>query len=113
VPAVGSGPFKLVEWNEGQFWTLEKQPGYWGGEPTIDKIIYRVYDRSESMVQALKAGEIDSPTASIPTSSAPWKASLGSPPGRPARTPSTTSPSAYGSLDSGRLQGLPGRDTDS
>jgi peptide/nickel transport system substrate-binding protein len=59
VPAVGTGPFHLVEWKEGQYWRLEKNPDYWGGTPTIDEVVFRVYDNQEAMVLALKTGEID------------------------------------------------------
>ena len=58
-PAVGSGPFELTEWKPGQFWKMEANKAYWGGSPTIDEIVYRVFDNREAMVQALKSGEID------------------------------------------------------
>jgi peptide/nickel transport system substrate-binding protein len=59
VPAVGSGPFKLVEWKEGQFWRMEANKDYWGGSPTLDEVVFQVFDNPESMVQALKSGQID------------------------------------------------------
>jgi peptide/nickel transport system substrate-binding protein len=58
-PMVGSGPFVLTEWQEGQFWKMTANKGYWGGSPTIDEIVYQVFDNREAMVQALKSGEID------------------------------------------------------
>ncbi len=58
-PAVGSGPFVLTEWNSGESWTMERNPYYWGPEPTVDRIEYRLYTNQEAMVQALKNGEID------------------------------------------------------
>jgi peptide/nickel transport system substrate-binding protein len=67
VPAVGSGPFHLVEWKEGQFWRMEANKDYWGGSPTIDEVVFKVYDNQEAMVQALKSGEIDFAEALIPT----------------------------------------------
>jgi peptide/nickel transport system substrate-binding protein len=67
VPAVGSGPFHLVEWKEGQFWRMEANKDYWMGSPTIDEVVFRVFDNQEAMVQALKAGEIDIADALIPT----------------------------------------------
>ncbi len=56
---VGSGPFKLVEWRRGDFWRLEANPDYWGGAPKIDELVYRVFQNEETMVQALRQGEID------------------------------------------------------
>lgn len=59
IPAVGTGPFQLVEWEPGQFFRFESNENYWGGAPTIDEIVFNVYDNQESMVQALKVGDID------------------------------------------------------
>ena len=58
-PAVGSGPFVLTEWQDGEFWTMERNDHYWGEEPAIDRIEFRLYANQEAMVQALKIGEID------------------------------------------------------
>jgi peptide/nickel transport system substrate-binding protein len=66
-PPVGSGPFKLVEWKEGQFWRLEANKDYWGEVPKIDEIVFRVFNNDEAMVQALKTGEIDFAEALIPS----------------------------------------------
>jgi peptide/nickel transport system substrate-binding protein len=57
--AVGTGPFELVEWRRGDFWRLEANPDYWGGESQIDEFVFRVFQNDEAMVQALKQGEID------------------------------------------------------
>ena len=56
---VVSGPFTLVEWKQGQFWRMEANPDYWEGDPTIDELVFRVYNSDESVVQALLAGAID------------------------------------------------------
>ena len=56
---VGSGPFELVEWRRGDFWRMEANPDYWRGAPKIDEVVFRVFQNEESMVQALKRGEID------------------------------------------------------
>ena len=57
--AVGSGPFKLVEWRRGDFWRLEANKDYWGGAPKIDEFIFRVFQNEDAMIEALKQGEID------------------------------------------------------
>jgi peptide/nickel transport system substrate-binding protein len=59
VPAVGSGPFHLVEWKPGQFFRMEANKHYWGGTPTIDEVVFHVFDNNEAMVQSLKAGDVD------------------------------------------------------
>jgi peptide/nickel transport system substrate-binding protein len=56
---VGTGPFELVEWRRGDFWRLEANPDYWGGAPHIDEFVFRIFQNAETMVQALKQGEID------------------------------------------------------
>ena len=56
---VGSGPFRLVEWERGDFWRLEANKDYWNGAPDIDDLVYRVFNNEEAMVNALKNGEID------------------------------------------------------
>jgi len=57
--AVTSGPFRLVEWNKNEDWTLEANKDYWGGSPTIDEVVVKVYKNAETMVQDLKQGAID------------------------------------------------------
>jgi peptide/nickel transport system substrate-binding protein len=58
-PAIGSGPFQAVEWKEGQSVRLEANPDYFRGAPRIDEIIFQLYDNDDTMVQALKNGEVD------------------------------------------------------
>ena len=58
-PSIASGPFVLTDWNQGQGWTMEKNPYFWGREPAIDRIDFRVYSNQEAMTQALRNGEID------------------------------------------------------
>jgi peptide/nickel transport system substrate-binding protein len=56
---VGSGPFTLQEWKSGQGWTMEANPNYWQGRPSIDEIVFRVFTNPDAMVAALEKGEID------------------------------------------------------
>jgi peptide/nickel transport system substrate-binding protein len=58
-PSIASGPFVLTDWNQGQGWTMEKNPYFWGPEPAVDRIDFRVYSNQEAMTQALRNGEID------------------------------------------------------
>jgi peptide/nickel transport system substrate-binding protein len=59
IPAIGSGPFQLTEWETGQFWRMEAVEGHFFGDPTIDEVVYHIYGNDEAMVQALKSKEID------------------------------------------------------
>jgi len=57
----GSGPFKFVEWVQGDHVGLEKNADYWDPNfvPNIDTFTYRVIPEASSATQALLTGEID------------------------------------------------------
>ncbi len=55
---VGTGPFKFVEWVEGDHITVEANEDYWGGAPTVDEVIWRVIPDDSARFLALKAGDI-------------------------------------------------------
>jgi peptide/nickel transport system substrate-binding protein len=55
---VGTGPFKFVEWVEGDHITVEANEDYWGGPPTIDEIVWRVIPDDSARFLALQAGDI-------------------------------------------------------
>lgn len=57
--AVGTGPYILKEWVEGEYLILEANQDYWRGAPAIDEIIWREFATEDAAVQALIAGEID------------------------------------------------------
>jgi peptide/nickel transport system substrate-binding protein len=56
--AVGTGPFKFVEWVEGDHITVAANPDYWGGAPKVDQIIWRVIPDDSARYLALKSGDI-------------------------------------------------------
>lgn len=58
VGCVGTGPFKFVEWVEGDHITVDAYDEYWGGRPKIDRIIWRVIPDDSARYLALKAGDI-------------------------------------------------------
>ena len=58
VGCVGTGPFKFVEWVEGDHITVEANDDYWGGAPTVDQIIWRVIPDDSARFLALQAGDI-------------------------------------------------------
>ncbi len=58
VGCVGTGPFKFVEWVEGDHITVAANDDYWGGRPTIDQIIWRVIPDDSARFLALRAGDI-------------------------------------------------------
>jgi peptide/nickel transport system substrate-binding protein len=62
---VGTGPFKFVEWKEGDFILLERFANYWetdaaGGKlPYLDKVLIKFIIEPSTLVAALKTGEVD------------------------------------------------------
>ena len=62
---VGTGPFKFVEWKEGDFISLERFADYWekdaaGGKlPYLDKVQIKFIIEPSTLVAALKTGEVD------------------------------------------------------
>ena len=59
VPALGGGPFNLVEWQKGQFVRLVANETYWGGKSHVDEVIYRIFNNEDALIQALRSGEVD------------------------------------------------------
>jgi peptide/nickel transport system substrate-binding protein len=58
-PIVGSGPFTCEEWDKNAYIKMVKNPTWWGAEPKIDEIYFMYFTNSDTMVQDLKAGNID------------------------------------------------------
>ncbi|MBK8022261.1 MAG: ABC transporter substrate-binding protein [Chloroflexi bacterium] len=56
---MGSGPYRLVEYQTGEYMVMEANPDYWRGAPLADRLIYQEYATEDAMVQALIAGDID------------------------------------------------------
>ena len=59
-PLVGTGPYLLEEWKTGQFARFVRNPNFWGEQGVANEVILRFFaDNTDTMVQALKAGELD------------------------------------------------------
>lgn len=56
---IGTGPYKLTEWEAGQYMIFDAHDGHVMGRPPVDRIIIQTYATQDSMIQALIAGEID------------------------------------------------------
>ena len=55
---IGSGPYMLVRWVEGELLDLKKHPNYFKeGFPRADKLVFKVYATAESQYLAVKKGE--------------------------------------------------------
>jgi peptide/nickel transport system substrate-binding protein len=64
---IGSGPFKLAEYQRREFTRLEANEDYFKGRPNIDEVIFQTYRNSDARVQALLNGEVDAISEFPPT----------------------------------------------
>jgi peptide/nickel transport system substrate-binding protein len=78
--AIGTGPYKLVEFVPNQRIVLKSNYGYWGGEEPWDKITFKILTNSAARVAALLSGDVQMiesvPTADIAKLSKDPKVSL-------------------------------------
>ena len=56
---IGSGPYKLKEFNDGESLVLEKFDDYYGGKPQIDTVVFKVISDPSAQEVAFKNGEIN------------------------------------------------------
>jgi len=57
--AIGTGPYKFVEWVPGNRLVLERNDAYWGPKPDWAKVIMRPIPNNATRVAALLAGDVD------------------------------------------------------
>lgn len=57
-PPVGTGPFKFVEWVEGDHLTLERYDDYHGDVAKVNRVIIRIIPDNAARYLALQAGDI-------------------------------------------------------
>ncbi len=56
---VGTGPFKLVEWQGGEKIVLEANPDYYEGQPYIKRVVYRIIPDLSTQFLELQTGSLD------------------------------------------------------
>lgn len=56
---IGTGPFKFSEFINGDRVEVVKNDDYWGNEPKIDRIVYKIMPDANARTLALQAGEVD------------------------------------------------------
>ncbi|OCS82897.1 ABC transporter substrate-binding protein [Caryophanon tenue] len=64
--AIGTGPFKLTEYVADQHYILEANNDYFMGAPTVGKITLPIIADSTAMFNALKSGQIDASSKTVP-----------------------------------------------
>jgi ABC-type transport system substrate-binding protein len=58
-PNIGTGPYKFVEYVEGEYFELEANPDYYGGEPEIKRIILPIIPDPSTALAAIENHEVD------------------------------------------------------
>lgn len=62
---IGSGPFRFVQWDQGQQLIVERNDDYYGTEPAFERIVFQFTEEDATMAAA-QAGRVD--MASVPSS---------------------------------------------
>ena len=57
--AIGTGPYELVEWKNGEQLVLKRFEQYWGPKPTWAKVTERVIAKDPTRLAALLSGQVD------------------------------------------------------
>ncbi|PHR92678.1 MAG: ABC transporter substrate-binding protein [Robiginitomaculum sp.] len=57
--AIGTGPYKFVEWVPGQFFKLERNANYWGGTPTWTDVVFTAITSDPTRIAALLNDQVD------------------------------------------------------
>lgn len=57
--ANGTGPFKLVEWQQGNQIKLEPNTAYWNGQAPAQPLVFKIMSQMETRVSSLLAGDVD------------------------------------------------------
>jgi peptide/nickel transport system substrate-binding protein len=67
--AIGTGPFKLVEWVAGSHLIFDRNPDYWDQpKPYLDRVVLRVILDPAARAAALETGEVDIGSNPVPLS---------------------------------------------
>lgn len=54
---IGTGPYRLVEWNRGQNISLIRNEQYWGAQPEIDDVTIQFFEEDAVRLASIQAGE--------------------------------------------------------
>jgi len=56
---VGSGPYRVVEWQRGDHITFAANPNYFLGKPAIPRIVIKFIPDAQTIINELRTGEVD------------------------------------------------------
>lgn len=63
---IGTGPYKLVDYEADRYYKFEANEDYWRGKPTVKKLNIVMIKDPQTMFTALKTGEIDGAARPVP-----------------------------------------------
>ena len=63
---IGTGPYRLVEYEADQFYRFEANENYWRGAPVVKNLDLVMIKDPQTMFTALKTGEIDGAARPVP-----------------------------------------------
>ncbi|MBZ0292916.1 MAG: ABC transporter substrate-binding protein [Anaerolineae bacterium] len=69
---IGTGPYKLTQYEPDQFYTFEANADYWAGAPLVAELVFVRYADTTGSIAALQSAEVDMLVNSVP----PEQASL-------------------------------------
>ena len=56
---IGTGPYKLVEWVQGDRLVLVRNDDYWGAKPNWDRVVFKPITNNAARTAALLAGDVE------------------------------------------------------
>lgn len=56
---IGSGPYKLDEWKQGQYLRFTRNDAYFAGKPAIEKVTAKIVPDANAMMAQLQTGEVN------------------------------------------------------
>ena len=56
---IGSGPFKVIEWQRGQAVRMEANPYFYLGKPKLKEVVFKIMPDENTMITQLQTHEID------------------------------------------------------
>jgi peptide/nickel transport system substrate-binding protein len=56
---IGTGPFQFKEAAPGQYWTVERNPNWWGGSAHLNQVVLKVTPDVNALVAQLRTNDID------------------------------------------------------
>ncbi|MBI5352489.1 MAG: ABC transporter substrate-binding protein [Chloroflexi bacterium] len=59
IEMIGTGPFKMKEYQPNEFIDLAVNTEYYGGRAKVDEVIFQVFSSPDVLVQAIKTGQVD------------------------------------------------------